>query len=125
MFQKGLWTMLLAATLAAGCAAQPVERPRMNSELQAMVDQALADAAQRTRLDRAALRVESAEEVTWTDGSLGCPNPGGMYTMALVPGYRIHIRAGTQLLDYHASRRGPPMLCPAGRAIEPRRDERM
>ena len=61
----------------------------------------------------------SAEAVTWSDGSLGCPQPGMMYTQALVPGYRVRIQAGGQVLDYHAGRSGQPALCPAERAIDP------
>jgi hypothetical protein len=38
------------------------------------------------------------------------------YTMALVPGYRIKVRAGEQVLDYHASQRGYFVLCPKGMA---------
>jgi hypothetical protein len=41
------------------------------------------------------------------------------YTMALVPGYRILVRAGERLLDYHASRRGYFVLCPEGRSVPP------
>ena len=81
------------------------------------------DAAKRTGLEQASLRVESAESVTWADGSLGCPQPGMSYTMALVPGYRVKVRAGEQTLDYHASQRGHFFLCPAGRSEEPVRDE--
>jgi hypothetical protein len=47
------------------------------------------------------------------------------YTMALVPGYRIKVRAGEQVLDYHASQRGHFMLCSAGRALEPADGETM
>jgi hypothetical protein len=87
--------------------------------LEATVDAALADAAKRTGLNRVDLKVLSAEDVTWSDGSLGCPEPGMMYTQALVPGYRVQIRAGGQELDYHASRMGLPVLCPPGRAMPP------
>ena len=84
-----------------------------------MVDAALDDAARRTNLDRSRLEVVSAEHVTWTDGSLGCPQPDLMYTQALVPGYRIRIRAGAEVLDYHSGKRGRPVLCPASRSVEP------
>jgi len=91
----------------------------MNPTLASITDAVLADAAQRTGLDRTGLKAESAIAVTWADGSLGCPEPGMNYTMALVPGYRIGVRAGEQLLDYHASRRGYFVLCPDGRSEEP------
>jgi len=89
------------------------------SNLQTAIDAALADAGRRTGLPRTALELVSAQAVTWSDGSLGCPQPGMLYTQALVPGYRIRIRAAAQELDYHAGTRGALVLCPAGRAIEP------
>lgn len=88
-------------------------------ELESQVQAALADAARVTGVDAGALMVASAERVTWSDGSLGCPQPGMMYTQALVPGHRIRIVAGAQTLDYHAGLRGEPRLCPPERSIEP------
>lgn len=87
--------------------------------MDSITEAALADAAKRTSLPRARLQLASAEAVTWPDGSLGCPEPGMMYTQALVPGYRVRIVAGEQVLDYHASVRGGLVLCPAERATQP------
>ena len=64
-------------------------------------------------------KASSAVAVTWADGSLGCPEPGMNYTMALVPGYRIKVQAGERQLDYHASRRGYFVLCPDVRSVDP------
>jgi hypothetical protein len=51
----------------------------------------------------AAVAVESVQEVVWNDGSLGCPQPGTMYTQAQVPGYRITITDGRSRTGvYHA-----------------------
>ena len=86
---------------------------------------ALADAARRTGLPAAQIMLLSAERVIWSDGSLGCPQPGMVYTMALVPGYRIRVQSGAKLLDYHAGVRGVPMLCPPDRATEPVVDSRI
>jgi hypothetical protein len=91
----------------------------MTRNLQAVVEAALSDAAKRTGMTILDLSVLSAEAVTWSDGSLGCPEPGMSYTQALVPGYRVRIRAGVEVLDYHASERGPLALCPPGRAVDP------
>jgi hypothetical protein len=79
----------------------------------------LADAAQRTGLEVSQLEVVESTAVTWPDGSLGCPEPGMHYTMALVPGYRIRIRADQQVLNYHASARGYWVYCPVGRDVDP------
>jgi hypothetical protein len=85
----------------------------------AMVEAALDDAANRSTTGRADLKVKSAEAVTWPDGSLGCPQPGMLYTQALVSGYRIVLLAGDLLLNYHAAARGKPVFCPAGRVMAP------
>ena len=92
--------------------------------LRAKVDQSLQDAARRTQLDAAQLSVALAEAVTWPDGSLGCPQPGREYTQALVRGYRIQIVAADRTLEYHASLRGTPFLCPAERVQAPTTDPR-
>ena len=99
-------------------ASGPVQGPVVNT-LQSATEDALTDAARRTGLKRTELEVLSAEAVTWSDGSLGCPQPGMMYTQALAPGFRIRIRAGAETLDYHAGRRGPATFCPAERVVPP------
>ena len=68
----------------------------------------------------AEIGVEYAAAVVWPDGSMGCPQPGMMYTMALVPGYRVVLVAGGSQYDYHASERGSFILCEgAGLKSEP------
>ena len=89
------------------------------NDLRQAIQAALADAARRAPTGAAAPTLVRADRVTWADGSLGCPAPGRVYTMALVPGYRILIRSGSADLDYHASERGLPFLCPPGRATDP------
>ena len=101
-------------------------RPPMNAPpLQALVQLALADAGRRSQLDPSKLKVVLAEAVTWPDGALGCPRPDLLYTQALVPGYRVRILAGTETLEYHASRRGEPFYCPASRITGPIPDSRI
>jgi len=84
-----------------------------------MTEAVLADASKRTGIEVANLKIVESVAVTWRDGSLGCPQPGMTYTMALVPGYRIRIKAGEQVLNYHASTRGYWVFCPSGLAVEP------
>jgi hypothetical protein len=124
---QGAARVTMAACLALApfrvqCAvASDARRPNMatTGALQAQVEQALRDAAQRTQLDRARLRVMLAEPVTWPDGALGCPAPGREYSQALVAGYRIHIDAGGRTLQYHGSLKGQPFLCPTERVQPP------
>lgn len=127
-------TFVLGCAALAACASEvpPATKPtpttapmpvpvqgRDMTTLQSAIDAALTDAARRTGLERTELEILSADAVTWSDGSLGCPQPGMMYTQALVPGFRIRIRAGAETLDYHAGRGGAPTFCPAGRVVPP------
>lgn len=95
------------------------------ANLQSIIEAATQDAASRMNVDRAAIEVVRAEPVTWSDGSLGCPAPGMQYTQALVPGYRVLLRAGGEMLDYHAAANGHLALCPPERVIDPVIDDRV
>jgi hypothetical protein len=58
-----------------------------------------------------AVEVVVAEAVTWSDGSIGCPEPGMMYTQALVPGYRVVLEADGRQLNFHATESGDFRFC--------------
>ena len=115
--------LIVAAGLSACASDRPAAAPGytapVNATLQSVTEAVLADASKRTGIEAAKLEVLESAWVTWPDGSLGCPQPGMNYTMALVPGYRIRIRADHQVLNYHASARGYWVLCPVGRAVDP------
>lgn len=49
-----------------------------------------------------AFEVEVAAEVTWSDGSLGCPQPDEVYTQALVDGYWVVLTHEGATFDYRA-----------------------
>lgn len=54
----------------------------------------------------------SAEAVTFTDGALGCPEPGLSYTQALVDGMRVVVTAGGTTYDYRfGGDAASPKLC--------------
>ncbi|HOW50142.1 MAG: hypothetical protein KIT28_14060 [Rubrivivax sp.] len=110
-----LITPAAAALAAIAACAAPAEAPTLAT----MIDAAKADAARRLPAAAGALELVQAQAVTWSDGALGCPEPGRAYTQALVPGWQIRLRAGTEVLDYHASRGGALLLCPPGRAVLP------
>ena len=94
----------------------------MPNDLQSIVAAAKKDAVARG-LPADAISVQSAQRVTWPDGSLGCPAPGMQYTQALVPGWRVILRVGDATYDYHAAANGAVMLCPRERATEPLADQ--
>ena len=119
---------LTVAIFASGCAAQPVLRsatPSSGPRIDAVVQAARADAAQRSGLMPAQLQVVEAGSVTWPDGSLGCPRPGMLYTDALVAGYRVKLWVRGEVWDYHAAERGGLILCPPGQSQEPAPDSRI
>jgi hypothetical protein len=74
----------------------------------------LEDAETRAEATGEDLAVLRAEAVTWNDGSLGCPQPGMMYTQATVDGYWVVIKSGSQEFDYRASASGFFTLCERG-----------
>jgi hypothetical protein len=114
----GLSSALLAAAFASPVCAGDAKAAH-GPGLDAIVQAARADAARRGSVSSEVFETVSAERVTWSDGSLGCPQPDRMYTQALVPGYRVRLRGPAGMLDYHASQRGALVLCPPGQAIEP------
>lgn len=79
---------------------------------QPAVQQAVADEAARLGVRPEAVEVAGYSDVTWRDGSLGCPDPGMMYTQALVPGHRLVLRVDGRLSAWHARTGGPFAYCP-------------
>lgn len=76
-----------------------------------LLEAIVADAAQRSGVETDQIEVITAEAVTWSDGSIGCPEPGMMYTQALVPGYRVVLDVGGEELNFHASQTGDFRFC--------------
>ena len=66
------------------------------------VDAAVADLAERLNIDQDRVAVLDVERLDWPSGALGLPEPGMMYTQALVPGYRITLQAKDRTFAYHA-----------------------
>lgn len=94
----------------------PTEEPAPTSTEDPMPDNgpvanAVADLAAATGVDADDIQVVAHDQVTWRDGSLGCPEPGMMYTQALVDGYRIVLRAAGETVHYHGSAGGSPFRC--------------
>jgi hypothetical protein len=79
--------------------------------LDAQVAAAVEDLAAAEGVADDDVEVVAVEEVTWSDGSLGCPEPDGMYTQALVPGYRIVLAVDGDEVHYHGSEGQPPFRC--------------
>ena len=86
---------------------------------QAILDPILKEAAALAKVDREQLVIVRAESVVWNDGSLGCPEPGMMYTQALVNGYWVVIDAAGRNYDFRVGNRGSFILCPPSQRHPP------
>ena len=71
-----------------------------------LLGEILADASERSGVSANDLEILTAAAANWNDGSLGCPEPGQMYTQALVDGYHVVIRAAEEELDYRVGNGG-------------------
>lgn len=87
-------------------------QPVTTASMPRAVRQAVAaDAARRFQVAEDAVVLASAELVTWSDGSLGCPKPGLVYTQMLVQGYRVMATSAAGQLLYHTDTRGNVVTC--------------
>ena len=77
----------------------------------AIIEPIVADAATRLGVDPSMVKVVAAEARTYGDGSLGCPQPGEMYTQALVDGYQVIVEVNGTRLDYRGSGPGRFRIC--------------
>ena len=76
-----------------------------------VLDPILADAASRSGVAVDKLVVVTALSITWSDGSMGCPEPGQVYTQVILEGYRVSIRADTTTYDYRGAGMNGFKLC--------------
>jgi len=87
------------------------ERTELGPGDSVYIDKDVVHATYNDGSEPAELQVVAAEAVTWNDGSIGCPEPGMMYTQALVPGYRVLLEAGGEELAFHATESGDFRFC--------------
>lgn len=118
---------LTVALVIAACGADDtgsaplpvVELPAFSStasvasldDLTVEVESAIADAAERFDVDPMVVAVAGALRVTWSNGAIGCPEDGMMYTEALVDGYLLTLEVDGQRVAYHGAAGQPPFLC--------------
>ena len=99
-------------------AGDPVATAQIPREVRRAV---VADAAKRFRVAESAVVLARAEQLTWSDGSLGCPEPGRMYSQMLVAGFRVVAVTSAGELTYHTDSHGNAVSCRASaRSLPPR-----
>jgi hypothetical protein len=92
--------------------AQPAGQAVNTASMPRVVRRAVvADAARRFQVAESAVVLVNAEQVTWGDGSLGCPQPDRSYAQMLVEGYRVTATTAAGRLVYHTDTRGNVATC--------------
>ena len=79
--------------------------------LQSLVEQAKEDLAARLSIPVSSIDLLAARDVTWTNSSLGCPQPDMNYLMVLTDGYRVVLAYNDEPYYYHANTRGYGVIC--------------
>ncbi len=78
--------------------------PGGSSVTDGLVGMARADMVKQFGIQEGAISVVKVEAREWPDSSLGCPQPGMMYSQVITPGYLIVLSANGKQYEYHASR---------------------
>jgi hypothetical protein len=89
----------------------PVPGSNLSPEEQQVVAAALQDAATQLGVAASELSLQQIEAREWGDSSLGCPQPGNLYSQIVTPGFLIVINSRGKQLEYHSDTRGRVMLC--------------
>jgi len=96
----------------AGMTIRQSEAVSPGEDKLSVVQSAMKELAGRLNLaERTIELVGSVEEITWSDSSLGCPEPGKMYSQVLIPGYKFQLRGGGKIYQVHAGK-GTVKFCP-------------
>lgn len=95
-------------------ATPEAESMPLNEQNRPMVERVQQQAAQQAKVDASAVNVVSIEAVEWSDGSLGCPQPGVMYPQVITPGYRVVVEANGTQYEYHTDMNTSVVYCAPG-----------
>ena len=76
-----------------------------------LIEALLTDLAKRLGISVDQITVIHSHAVEWSDGSLGCPQPGNVYIQVLTPGFRVVLAAQDLLYDYHTDTKAQFLLC--------------
>lgn len=76
-----------------------------------LVQLAQADLAKRLNVLPSEITLTEIREITWRDGSLGCPQPGMRYKQVLVNGSQIRFEVAGKSYYYHSGGGRGPFYC--------------
>lgn len=89
----------------------PVPGVNVGPDEQQAVAAALQDAATHLGVAASEISVQQVEAREWGDSSLGCPQPGILYSQIVTPGFLIVINSRGKQLEYHSDTRARVVLC--------------
>lgn len=105
-------TVDLGAVTPVPLESTPVVQPAPgNPGLKDPMVQAMNDLSQRLGVAVEDIELVSLLEVTWRDGSLGCPEAGVAYTQALVPGQQMILQVNGEEYHYHSGKNSVFTYC--------------
>lgn len=78
------------------------------------IEVAVATLARELNCAAGEISLAEVRPVTWPDSSLGCPEPGMMYTQVLTPGYQIKLVRANKPYIMHTDRGHRAVHCPDG-----------
>ena len=105
-------TVNLGEVTAVPINTTPIVQPAPgNPGLKDPVVIAMEDLSQRLGVAVEDIELVSLLEVTWSDGSLGCPQAGMAYTQALVPGQQMILQVDGQDYYYHSGKNSVFSYC--------------
>ena len=109
--RSSLAAVLTCLCLVTACTSDPSPDPSWNAE--SVTAAAIADLAQELEIhESGVIVVSSATPVTWSNGAIGCEQPGMGYTAALVDGYSLVLAFLDTTYPYHQGGDQPPFHCP-------------
>lgn len=79
-----------------------IPEPTVSEKAQKVVGLAKEDLANTISTSVNNIKLTSIEEMTWSDSSLGYPEPGGQYLTVETPGYKILLSYGGVVYEYHS-----------------------
>ena len=104
---KRLMILFLISIYLTGCIGQPnnisiTDNNPVIPEYSPVVDMARKDLSEKIKIPVENIQLVRQEAVDWPDTSLGYPEEGMVYAQVITPGFRIILKAGDKLYEYHS-----------------------
>ena len=103
---KKLMVLFLITIYFTGCLEQSQDETIYNNsvlpEYSPVVDIAKKDLSDSLKIPVADIQLVKEEAVDWPDTSLGYPEEGMMYAQVITPGFKIILKSGNKLYEYHS-----------------------